>query len=64
MERTDRTASEPSRAERIAALHAQCRADYGTPEQRAQRAAEAGIQSALARAHGNEAGGAFRGRRP
>ncbi|NYV72964.1 hypothetical protein [Streptomyces sp. UH6] len=41
----------------LADLHAQCHADYGTPEQRAARATEAGIQTALARVHGNEAGG-------
>ncbi|MDH6226231.1 hypothetical protein [Streptomyces sp. MJP52] len=48
---------QPTPAERVAELHAASRADYGTPEQRAARALDAGLQTTLARIHGNEAGG-------
>ncbi|MFD4315039.1 hypothetical protein [Streptomyces sp. NPDC058548] len=49
--------------ETAAELLAQAKKDYGTPAERANRAAEARVQSGQARTHGNEAAGAPRGRR-
>ncbi|MFC8463388.1 hypothetical protein [Streptomyces sp. NPDC057250] len=49
--------------ETAAQLLAQAKKDYGTPDERADRAAAAKNQSAQARAHGNEAAGTPRGRR-
>ncbi|MFF2612316.1 hypothetical protein [Kitasatospora sp. NPDC058046] len=40
-------------------LHAQCAADYGTPEQREDRKVKARDQRAGAQAHGNESGGSW-----
>jgi hypothetical protein len=51
----------PPQSDAVAELHAQARADYGTPDERADRAEEVRIQSGHARAHGNEAAGTPRG---
>ncbi|MFH8577175.1 hypothetical protein [Streptomyces zaomyceticus] len=48
--------------ETAAQLLAQAARDYGTPAERAERAAEARVQNGQARAHGNEAAGTPRGR--
>ncbi|MDX2649276.1 hypothetical protein PV341_38075 [Streptomyces sp. PA03-1a] len=47
----------PTSQERVAALHAQARADYGTPDERAARRTEydEGIARAQSRADVNEA---------
>jgi hypothetical protein len=65
MERTDQqhTPPTPTEAERVAALHAKARADYGTPAERAQRVVEARGQLGDARSNGNAAASVFRGRR-
>ncbi|MEU7092967.1 hypothetical protein [Kitasatospora aureofaciens] len=49
--------------QRVAALHAEARADYGTTEEREDRAAAAVDQRAGAQSHGNESGGGWRGER-
>ncbi|WP_327421856.1 hypothetical protein OG763_15070 [Streptomyces sp. NBC_01230] len=49
--------------ETAAELLAQAKKDYGTPAERAERASDARIATGLAKAHGNEAAGAPRGRR-
>jgi len=55
--------SKPTEAERVAQLHAQAAADYGTPAERAARAAEASVQAVAAKAHAQQAAAAPRGRR-
>ncbi|MFJ9128918.1 hypothetical protein ACIRJS_32935 [Streptomyces sp. NPDC102340] len=52
--------SEPTEAERVAALHQEAAADYSTAQNPAQQAA-ARDQLAHARAHGNEQAGAQEG---
>ncbi|MET9321941.1 hypothetical protein ABZX75_17365 [Streptomyces sp. NPDC003038] len=49
--------------ETAADLIAQAKKDYGTPAERADRAAAARLQSGMARTNGNVAAGAPRGRR-
>ncbi|WP_437020551.1 hypothetical protein [Streptomyces sp. enrichment culture] len=39
----------------MASLHARCQADYGTPQERAERAARARVQSSISIEHAREA---------
>lgn len=56
-----RTQHDPEQAARVAALHAEAAAAYGTRIERAARADAAAQQNAQARCHGNEAAGAWKG---
>lgn len=58
-----RNSSSSSSSDAVARLHAEASADYGTPEERRQREADARGGLADARTNGNAAAGTPRGRR-